>query len=327
MKLRSLGLSVVVAFGLLAAPLAAEAQQAGKVARVGYLGSGAKPSPAGEAFKATLREHGWVEGQNLSIEYRFGGEKYEGLRALADELVRLKVDVIFATNAPAARAAKEATSTTPIVFSTPNDPVRMGLVASFAHPGGNITGVSGFGPELDQKRVQLLKEVVPSLTLAMILLNPSNPMTPQRLTQTETAARALKVKVRVVGASDARKLDTAFDTIARVRPAGLIVYEDPMFYLQEQRIIEFAAKQRIPAIYTISGSAQQGGLMDYAPNFDNLYRAAASYVNRILRGAKPSDLPVDQPTKFELVINLKTAKALGLTIPQSVLLRADQLIE
>jgi putative ABC transport system substrate-binding protein len=318
----------VLALGLLVAALAAAAQPAAKVARVGLLATGERrPSPTFDAFKGALREHGWVEGGNLVIEYRYGGDKYEALGALAADLVRLKVDVIFAASAPAARAAKEATTAIPIVFHTLNDPVLAGLVASFARPGGNLTGNAGLGPELDRKRIQLLKEVVPSLSRATVLLNPSNPMTPSRLRVTEETAQALKLRVDVMAASDRNGLDEALEVMTRARPAGLIVFDDPVFSQYRQRIIEFATRHRIPAVYSQSGWAEQGGLMEYAPNQAEMFRQAAGYVDRILRGTKPADLPIEQPTRFELVVNLKTAKTLGLRMPPDLLLRADRAIK
>jgi ABC-type uncharacterized transport system substrate-binding protein len=317
----------VLALGLLATPLAAAAQPAATVARVGFLTTGERLSPLHEAFKGALRERGWVEGGNLVIEYRFGGDRYEALRALAADLVRLKVDVIFAASAPAARAAKEATATIPIVFHTLNDPVLAGLVASFARPGGNLTGNAGLGPELDRKRIQLLKEMVPSLSRATVLLNPSNPMTKSRLIETEEAAHALKVQVHVQAASDRNGLDEALEVMVRARPAGLVVFDDPMLYQHRQRIIEFATRYGIPAVYSQSGWAEMGGLMEYAPNQTEMFRQAAGYVDRILRGAKPAELPIEQPTRFELVLNLKTAKTLGLRIPPELLLRADRVIK
>jgi len=314
---------------VLAAPLVAEAQQAGKVARVGFLSPGERSSRGWQAdvLKEALRGHGWVEGENLVIEYRFGGERYERLRMLADELVRLKVDLIFASSAPAAQAAKEATATVPIVFSTLNDPVRASFVTSFARPGRNMTGQAGFGPDLERKRIGLLKEVVPSLSRATVLINPSNPMSPQRLSEINETARALNLSLSLATASDAKELDEALRMMARARPGGLIVLEDPLLLANGKRIIDFAAQHRIPAVYTSLGWAEQGGLMEYAANTRELIRRAASYVDRILKGAKPGDLPIEQPTKFELVINMKTAKALGLTIPPSLLLRADQVIK
>src|SRR5262245_46595223 len=325
--MRRIGLAVVLIVGVLA-PHAVDAQQPGKVYRVGFLSPGDLQSTRqADVLTEALRGHGWVEGKNLVIEYRFGGERYERLRTLADELVRLKVDLIFAASAPAAQAAKEATATIPIVFSTLNDPVRAGLVASFAFPGGNMTGQSGLGPELDRKRIELLKEVMPALSQATVLVNPSNAMTPQRLSEIEATAKALKVQLRLVTASDAKELDKALQAMARARPAAMIVFEDPVLEGQRRRIVDFAAQHRIPTIYTSPGWAEQGGLMEYSASARDLLVRAAGYVDRILRGAKPGDLPIEQPTKFELVINLKTAKALGLTIPQSLLLRADQVIE
>jgi putative ABC transport system substrate-binding protein len=312
-------------------PNASVAQRSTRVVRIGYLSPGQRSAPGRkellEAFKEMLKGHGWVEGQNLLIEYRFGGERYEQLRALAVELVRLKVDLIYAASAPAARAAKEATTTIPIVFTTLNDPVRAGFVTSFARPGGNMTGQAGLGPELDRKRIELLKEVVPSLSVATILANQTNPMTSQRLAEVDATAQALKVQVRRMTASDSKELDETLREMARARPAGLVVLEDPTLIAHRGRILDFVAQHRIPTVYTSPGWAEQGGLMEYTLNQREMYRRAVSYIDRILRGAKPGDLPIEQPTKFELVINLKTAKALGLTIPQALLARADRVIE
>lgn len=305
----------------------ADARQVPAVARVGYLSVGERLGPLGETFKEGLREHGWVEGQNLVIEYRFGGEEYAHLRALAADLVRLKVDVIYALSAPAAQAAKEATITLPIVFHTLNDPVRAGFVASLARPGGNLTGNAGLGPELDRKRIELLMQLAPSLSRATVLVNPANPMTPHRLEVIEEAGRALKLPVLVLTASDAKGLDARLQEMTQSRLEGLIVFEDPVFFRHRSRIIEFAAKHRVLLVCTQSGWAEQGCLIEYAPDQRAMQRQAAAYVNRILRGARPADLPVEQPTKFELVINLKTARALGLKIPESILLRADRSIE
>jgi putative ABC transport system substrate-binding protein len=320
----------VVAF-LVSAPRMVTAQRSTKVVRIGYLSPGQRSSPGrGEllkAFNEAMKEHGWVEGENLLVEYRFGGERYEQLRALAVELARLKVDLIFAASAPAAQAAKETTATIPIVFSTLNDPVRAGFVTSFARPGGNMTGQAGLGPELDRKRIELLKEVVPSLSVATVLANPTNPMTPQRLAEVDATAKALKVQVRRMTASDAKELDEALREMARARPAGLVVLEDPTLIAYRKRIVDFVAQHRIPTVYTSPGWVEQGGLVEYTLNQREMYRRAVSYIDRILRGAKPADLPVEQPTKFELVINLKTAKALGLTIPPSLLARADRVVE
>ena len=298
-----------------------------KVARLGYLGHVETVGANLPAFKEGLRAHGWVEGQNLLIEYRYGGDDYDRMRALAAELVGLKVDVIVAPSAPTAKAAKEATRTIPIVFHTLNDPVLGGLVTSFARPGGNLTGNAGLGPELDRKRMELLKELIPSLSVVTALVNPSNPMTEPRLKVIDDAARVLKVKVQVVRASDASGLAGTLEALGRARPAGLIVFEDPMLWTQRSTIIDFAARQRLPVVYTQSGWAAQGGLIEYAPNQPEMYRRLGAYVDRILRGARPADLPVEQPSKYEMIVNLKTARALGLTVPPAVLLRADQVIE
>jgi len=312
---------------LVAVRVAAEAQQTVVRARVGYLTPGQSLTARGEIFRQELRKLGWIEGENLTIEYRFGGDQYARLRALAADLVRLKVDVIFATSAPAAQAAKEVTTTIPIVFHTLNDPVQAGFVESFARPGGNLTGNAGLGPELDQKRIALLKELLPMLTNAAVLVNPTNPMTAHRLRVLEETSRALNLQTSVIAVSDPKELARTFDAIAQSKAGGLIVFEDPIFSRYRSRIVELANAHRVVTVYTQSGLAREGGLIEYAPNQDQMFRQAAAYVNRILRGARPADLPVEQPTKFELVINLKTAKMLTLTIPPSLLLRADQIIE
>jgi putative tryptophan/tyrosine transport system substrate-binding protein len=313
--------------GVIAGSLHAEAQQTPTTARVGYLSTGVSLSALGEAFKAGLREHGWIEGQNLVIEYRFGGDEYRRLSALAADLVRLKVDVIYASSAPAAQAAKAATSTLPIVFHTLNDPVRAGFVASLARPGGNLTGNAGLGPDLDRKRIEILKEVAPALISVTALVNPENPMTPHRMEVIREAGRMLKVSIRVMAASDAKGLDASLQVMAQSRPEGVIVFEDPVFFRYRSQIIEFAQRHKVLMICTQSGWAERGCLLEYAPDQRQMTRQAAAYVDRILRGARPADLPVEQPTKFALVINLKTAKALGLTTPSSLLLQADQVIE
>ena len=301
-----------------------------KVARLGYLSTGQLDAGRRwlvDAFKAALRERGWVEGDNLTIDYRFGGDDYERLRVHAADLVRLNADVLFANSAPAARAAKEATATVPIVFVTLNDPVRAGWVASLARPGGNMTGHAGLGPELDRKRMEFLKAAVASPDTVILLANPSNPMTAPRLAEQELTARALKMPVRVMTASDARGLDHALDELSRIRVAGLVVLDDPVFVFRQRHIIAFVAKHRIPTIYALPEAAEQGGLIGYGPSLREMHREAGIYVDRILKGARPADLPVSQPTRFELVINLKTANALGLTLPQSLLGRADKVIE
>ncbi len=328
MKLIRPALALTLALTILVAPLVAPAQPARKTARLGYLSPGDRAFRAAliKVFTDALRGYGWVEGENLVIEYRFGGDRYEVLRALASELVGLNVDLIYAASAPSAQAAKAATATIPVVFNTLNDPVRAGLVASFARPGGNLTGQAGLGPELDRKRFELLKELLPALSRVTVLVNPANPMTPQRLQEMEATVRTLKLQVHTVTAADAKELDAALRAIARARPAGLVVLEDPMLISHRDRVVEFAAQQRIPTMYTSPGWVERGGLIEYAPSQREMYRRAATYVDRILRGARPADLPIEQPATFELVINLKAAEALGLTVPQSLLLRADQVI-
>ena len=315
--------------GLLVTPGPASAQKLKKMARVGLLSPGDAKTRAFavDAVRKTLHAHGWVEGSNLVIEHRYAGDDYDRLRTLAKELVTLKVDVILAASAPAAQAAKETTNTIPIVFVTGNDPVRAGFVASFARPGGNMTGQAGLGPELDRKRLELLKAVFPSLSAAALLVNPTNPMTAQRLPMFEATARALKIEVRTVGASDAKELNEALHEIRRGGTSGVIVLEDPTLIAHRKQIVDFMAQHRVPTMYTSSGWAEQGGLIEYAPDLPEMYRRAGAYVDRILRGAKPGELPIELPTKFKLAINVKAARALGLTIPPSVLVQADQIIE
>lgn len=329
MIVKGVGLIIAFALGLLLAPLAADAQQAKKVTLIGFLASSSaeRLKTRLPAFKQSLRELGYVEGKNIIIEYRYAEGKFERLPDLAAELVRLKVDVLVAEGAPAAQAAKNATSVIPIVMGNAADPVGTGLVASLARPGGNITGLSDFNLGVVTKRLELLKEVVPSASRVAVLLNPSNPTNPLQLKEIQAAAPALRVTLLSLEAKAAGDIDRAFTTMRKERPGALIVIGDPMFGTHARRIVELAAKSRLPAIYSSRISIDTGGLMSYGTNFDDLYRRAATYVDKILKGTKPSDLPVEQPTKFELIVNLKTAKALGLTIPQSVLFRADEVIQ
>jgi putative ABC transport system substrate-binding protein len=317
-----------ITLGLLAAPLAAQAQQPpGKTARVGYLSSRSGPSFLDEAFRQGLRELSYVEGQNISVEYRWADFKPDRASTLAAELVRLKVDVIVATGGPIpATAAKGATKTIPIVFATGN-PVSAGLVASFNRPGGNMTGINVLGPELDVKRLDLLKEAVPGVSRVAVLANAANPVTAGALKDLEGAARALRVKLHVPEVRERQGIDDAFAAMARERAQALLVMTDPMFSVERERIVDLAAKHRLPGIFGWREFAEAGGLLSYDPNLADMYRRLATYVDKILKGVKPGDLPIEQPTKFELVINLKTAKALGLTIPQLILFRADRLIE
>jgi putative ABC transport system substrate-binding protein len=329
MRLRVFGCLVSLTFGISAASLVGEAQQPLRVARIGYLesGSAASATPYVEAFRRGLRDLGWVEGQNIAIELRYAEGKFDRLPELAAELVRLKVDLIFASTTPAALAAKQATTTIPIVIGFVADPVGSGLVASLARPGGNITGWTHLGLELRGKNLQLLKQAVPGAARIGALWNPANPVHVASLKPLEAAALTLKVQLHLVGVQDPKELERAFSALARKRVEALTVLPDGMFLAQGDLIIALAARHRLATIYGIRELAEAGGLMAYGASLSDMYRHGASFVDRILKGAKPADLPVEQPTKFELVINLKTAKALGLTIPPSVLVRADRVIE
>jgi putative tryptophan/tyrosine transport system substrate-binding protein len=313
--------------GLLAAPVVVQAQQPPKVPRIRYLESGASGTPLVEAFRHGLRDLGWIEGQNIAVEVRAAEGKYDRLPELAAELVRLKVDVIFASSTPAALAAKHATTTIPIVIGRVADPVGSGLVTTLARPGGNITGWTHQGIELRVKYLDLLKEAVPGATRIGVLWNPANPIHGPSLKSIEATAEALKVELHPVGARDPQEIESAFSALAQKRVQALTVFQDGMFLAQGQLIIALATRSRIPAMYGLTDLARTGGLMGYGVNLPGMYRHGASFVDRILKGAKPADLPIEQPTKFELVVNLKAAKALGLTIPQSVLLRADEVIQ
>jgi putative ABC transport system substrate-binding protein len=317
---------------LAAGPASAETQRAGKSYRLGYLSllSASDPFPPRAAFRQGLRDLGWVESQNIVIEWRFAEGKPERLADLATELARLKVDLIFTETTLAAQAAKQATTTIPIVFNAIADPIGSGLVANLARPGGNITGSSFLGAELTGKRFELLKEAVPGLARMGVLSHrgvPTEAMVKNILARMDVAARASGVQLKHIEAQGPGDFALAFGVMAREKIGGLILVPSAMFLDERKRIVDLAAKNRLPAMFFFREFTDAGGLMSYGPNFPELGRRAATYVDRILRGAKASDLPVQQPTKFELVINLKTAKALGLTIPPSLLLRADQVIE
>jgi putative ABC transport system substrate-binding protein len=274
-----------------------------------------------------MRELRYVEGQNIFVEGRFYGDHTERHPALAAELVQIKVDVIVAGAAPAPEAAQRATSTIPIVMAIHTDPVGSGLVASLAKPGKNVTGVSTLGTELVGKRLQLLKEAIPGMSRVAVLSNPTDTSQALLLREAQGAARSLEVRLQVLEARAPSDFAGAFSAMTKERAGGVIVLTSSMFYDQRTRIAELAARSRLPAIYTVKEYAEAGGLMAYGVNLGESFRRAASYVDKVLKGVRPADLPVEQPTKFDLVINLKTAKALGLTIPQSVLARADQIIE
>jgi ABC-type uncharacterized transport system substrate-binding protein len=318
--------------GALAAPLAVGAQKAGPMPRVGWLSlfSGSDPAArrAVDLFRQALRELGYVEGQSVAIEYRWAEGKSERLLDLAAELARMKVDVIVTNGGvPPAQAAERATKAIPIVFSGTVDPVAAGLVASLARPGGNITGPSFISDQLIGKGLELLREVVPTVTRVAALWNPSNPGNIHQLRGAEAAAAASGVRLLSVEARGRAEIDRAFVAMAREGAGALLVLMDGIFYDQRERIAALAAKNRLPAVYGFSVFAEAGGLMSYAASRSDSYRQTAVYVDKILKGAKPSELPVELPTKFELVINVKTAKALGLTIPPSLLARADQVLD
>jgi putative ABC transport system substrate-binding protein len=316
---------------LLVVPLAAAAAQPReKVPRVGYLLL-ASHDPIRqrylEAFRQGLRELGYVDGQNIAIESRSAEGKHDRLPALAADLVRSKVDVIVVTSGAATQAAQQATTTIPIVMTTVADSVGSGLVASLARPGGNVTGLTIMSPDLAGKQLELLKEVVPKVSLVALLTNPDNPSSARFLREAEAAARALGVRLHTLEARNPQEIDSAFAAMTRERVGALLILPDGIFLSQRRQIAELAAKRRLPSIYGTTEYAEAGGLMAYSANFLDLQRRVATYVDKILKGAKPADLPVEQPIKFELVINLKTAEALGITIPPMLRFQADEVIQ
>src|SRR5438105_7885867 len=313
---------VTLTLSLLAAPLAADAQQAGKVPRIGFLwvtSSSDRPSHL-DAFRQRLRELGWVEGQNIVIDYRYAEGRVDRLPDLAAELVRLKVDLVVASaGTQAATAAKNATETIPIVMIYVRDPVGTGLIASLARPGGNVTGVSGSaGLEMFAKQLELLKEAVPKIRRVAILSNPDNAYRQPAIRQVNVAARSLGVQLQLLEARGPNEFDGAFAAMAKERVGALLVLSDAIFGSHRTRLADLAARSRLPAAFGVRDDVEAGGLMSYGPSFLDFYRRSAAYVDKILKGAKPADLPVEQPTKFELVINLKAAKALGLEVPPTL---------
>jgi putative ABC transport system substrate-binding protein len=325
-----LNAGLVLLIGLLVAPLATEAQQSGRVYRVGYLSTPTRESVEHglAAFLRTLRELGWIEGQNLIIEYRWAEGNVERLPALAAELVRHKVDVIVAPAGSAALAAKNATSSIPIVMIFASDPVEMGLVASLRRPGGNITGTTFTpGPEIFGKQLQILKEAVPHASRVAVLSNPADPSFALQVRQVEATARSLGIRLQHVEARGPEELNSAFAAMARERADALLVTGTSTFLAHRTRLAELAVKGRLPTMHSFRESVEAGGLMAYAVNMADFVGRSAVYVDKILKGAKPADLPIEQPTKFELIINLKAAKALGITVPQALVLRADEVIQ
>ncbi len=318
---------MAVALALLAAPLAAEAQPAAKVYRIGYVRAETPPAGDIEAFRQGLREHGYLEGKNVVIEYRWADGNEEKLRSLVAELIRLKVDLIV-TSAPAAtRAAREATTTIPIVMVLVADPVAFGFVASLARPGGNVTGFAFLLPEVSGKRLQLLKETIPGLSRVAVLWNAANPYKAFDLKEVQAGADALTVAIHTFPVREPNDFDDTFKAAVKSRVGGLITLEDPFTIAHRTRIVDLALMHRLPAVYAVRPFVDAGGLMSYGPDRADQNRRAATFVDKIRKGAKPADLPVERPTKFELVINLKTATSLGITIPQSMLLRADEVIQ
>jgi ABC-type uncharacterized transport system substrate-binding protein len=328
-----IGFIITCALGYLGvAPLAPEAQPPTRVHRIGVLtgtdgGRDQYYVELVEVFLEGMRALGYVEGQNLVIEYRGAAGQYERFPALVAELVRLPVDVLMTGNTQAALAAKQATSTIPIVMVNIGDAVRTGLVASLARPGGNITGMSIMNPEVVGKMLEILKDVLPTVSRVAILWNPAGPGHALQVQAAEVAAQALGVQLHRVEAGGPETFDGAFAAMTRAHAGALLVLGEPMFSQHRSRLAELAAISHLPAIYRIRGHVEAGGLMSYGPNLPDMWRRAATYVDKILKGAKPADLPVEQPMKFELVINLKTAQALGITMPPSLLLLADEVIQ
>jgi putative ABC transport system substrate-binding protein len=308
----------------------AEAQQAKKVPRIGFISpsSSATAGPRLEAFRQGLRDLGYIDGGNIAIEARWAEGLAERLPHLIAELIQLKVDVLVVGSAAGALAAKNAKSTTPVVFTAVTDPFGQGIISSLARPGGNITGVSlAVGDGFSGKWVELLKETVPKIARASVLGNPTHPVAQVFLRETQEAGRGLGVRLQFFEARDPGQLDSVLSKMEKERAGALLVTPDPLFSSQRRRIVDFAANRRLPSMFFSGDFVDAGGLMAYGPSFSDSYRRAATYVDKILKGAKPADLPVEQPTKFELIINLKTAKQIGLTIPQSVLYRADKVIK
>ncbi|HWO40518.1 MAG TPA: ABC transporter substrate-binding protein [Candidatus Eisenbacteria bacterium] len=308
-----------------------KAQERVKVPRIGVLfpGSPATFEFRTKAFQQGLGELGYLEGKTIEIEWRWAEEKVERLPELAAELVRRNVDVIVANGTPAIKAAKNATQSIPIVMAVVGDPVGLGLVASLARPGGNVTGLTILAPELSGKRLQLLNDAVPKLSRVSLMLNPNNPVVYRtELQETQDAAKLLGLQLQpIVEVTDLNSLREGFATLSRDRAQALFLLTDAIFYSMRGRILEYTAKSRMPVMYWQREFVDEGGLMSYGPFVNELFRRTATYVDKILKGTKPADLPVERPTKFELVVNLKTARALGLTIPQSILRRADELIQ
>jgi putative ABC transport system substrate-binding protein len=326
--MKALALMAVLALVFLWMPLAAEAQRPTTIHRIGFLWN-SSPSFTHhflEAFRRGLHERGYVEGTHFTIESRYAEGNPDRLPGLAADLVGLQVAVIVTAGAQAIQEVKQATSTIPVVIAASSDPVEMGFVTSLARPGENLTGLSLSAPELSGKRLELLKEAVPAIAHVAVLANPANPNTVAQLRETQHAAQALQVQLHLVEVRSPHELDKAFSAIRNVPADALIVLLDPLFMSQRARLVELTATSRLPAMYGFREDVETGALMAYGPSFPDLFRRAATYVDKILKGAKPGDLPVEQPTKYELILNLKTAKELGITLPPTLMILADEVI-
>jgi putative tryptophan/tyrosine transport system substrate-binding protein len=311
--------------GAIVFALGSYAQAQSKISRVGILFIGGRDQPHLEAFKQGLRERGYTEGKNIVLEYRYAEGKFNRVPALVDELVRMKVDIIVTTSSISARAARKATKTLPIVMTT-GSPVEQGLAESLAKPGGNVTGLTVMAAEMSGKRLEILKETFPKMTRVAALWAPGQSEAVKGFKETQEAARGFSLRLQSVELQNAEELEKVFAEISKGRPDALLVVLDPLVTLHSKRIVDLALKHHLPGMYPTRQFAEEGGLMAYGPLIADLYRRAAMYVDKILRGAKPGDIPIEQPTTFELVINLKSAKQIGLTIPPSVLARADKVI-
>jgi len=318
---------IILATLILAPVYLAHAQKQATIPRIGVLQLGAPPNPNLDVFIQGLRELGHIEGKNILIEYRFAEGKEDHLPELATELVRLKVDAIFTAGTPAIFALKQATKTIPIVFFSTSDPIGTGVVASLAHPGGNITGISALASDLWPKRLELLKEISPKLSRVAMLWNKNNDGMALEAKATQEVARPLGVTLQDRGVKDPNELEVVFAVMTKDRPDAFLALMDPVLNSHRKRILDFLAKNRLPAIFQSRDWVEAGGLISYGPIYSDLYRRAAVQMDKILKGTKPADIPVEQPTKFELVINLKTAQQIGLTIPPNVLVRADKVIK
>jgi len=318
----------IISTAVLAAPLAAHSQGQ-KIPRIGFLGNSTAALEANlvAPFREGLREAGYIEGRNVVIDYRWAEGTYERFPALIAELVALKADVIVAAGTPAAVAVKKVAPATPLVMVAVGDPVGTGLVASLARPGGNLTGLVSIAPDLEGKRLELLKEVVPKLTLVAFLVNPANPFHAVSETQARAAATALNLKVQFAAVRAESEFDQAFAAIMSERPGAFIMLADRLFLHHRARIVQFAARNHLPGIYAYRELVEAGGLMSFGPSYEAMHRRSAYFVDRILKGAKAGELPMEQPTQFQLILNSKTAKELALTIPREVLIRAHQIIE